>query len=268
VSRLRSTDGTSIGYDRRGSGPPVVLVGGGLVDRSENAALAGALAERFTTYNYDRRGRGQSGDTLPYAVDREIEDIGALVAEAGGSAHLYGVSSGGALALEAAGAGLAVDKLAVYEVPYCTAGEMPRRWAEYVGQLEAALADGRRGDAVALFMRLVGTSDEAIAGMMNAPFWPDVEALGHTLGYEAACLGDGQPPTARLAAIAAPTLVMTGGAGPESSHMSGLPADFFDRPAAAIAASIPRAERRTLDGQTHLVDPSVMAEALGGFFAA
>jgi pimeloyl-ACP methyl ester carboxylesterase len=120
-------------------------------------------------YNYDRRGRGDSGDTLPYAVERELEDIEALITQAGGSAHLYGVSSGGALALEAAAAGIAVDKLAVYEVPYSIGEEASRRWRDYVEQLGVVLAEGRRGDAVELFMRVAGASEQDIAGARNSP---------------------------------------------------------------------------------------------------
>src|ERR671916_622236 len=130
---VTSKDGTLIAYDRQGGGPAVVLVGGGLDDGSENAPLATELAEHFAVYNYARRGRGDSGDTPPYAVEREIEDIEALVAEAGGSAHLYGVSSGGMFALEAAAAGLAIDRLAVYEVPYDTSDDAPRRYRERLG---------------------------------------------------------------------------------------------------------------------------------------
>src|SRR5918995_5747489 len=141
MGRVTSNDGTSIAYDRRGTGPAVILVGGGLDDGSENAPLVPELAEHFTVYNYARRGRGDSGDTLPYAVEREIEDIEALITEAGGSAHLYGVSSGGALVLEAAAAGTAVDKLAVYEVPYNMADDWPQRWRQYVEKLEAVLAE-------------------------------------------------------------------------------------------------------------------------------
>jgi pimeloyl-ACP methyl ester carboxylesterase len=130
---VTSKDGTSIAYDRQGSGPAAaVLVGGAAVDRSENAPLDTELAAWFTVYNYDRRGRGDSYDTLPYAVARELEDLGALVAEAGGRAHLYGVSSGGALALEATAAGIAVDRLAVYEVPYDMADGAPQRQRDYV----------------------------------------------------------------------------------------------------------------------------------------
>ena len=265
--KVTSKDGTPIAYHPQGDGPAVILVGGGLDDGSENAPLVPELARRFTVYNYARRGRGDSGDTRPYALEREIEDLQALIAEAGGSAHLYGVSSGGALAIEAAAAGLAVDRLAVYEVPYLVADDAARRWQRYVGQLGAALAEGRRGDALALFMRLAGSSEEDIAGARGAPFWPGLEAIAHTLAYDAACLGDGRPPTARLATITRPTLVLTGGVSPDAQvGMGGLPADFFDRAADAIAASIPRAERLTLAGQGHMADPKVVVPVLERFF--
>jgi pimeloyl-ACP methyl ester carboxylesterase len=262
MSRVTSKDGTSIAYDRQGSGPAVVLVGGGLVDpatgragRWENAPLATELAARFTVYNYDRRGRADSGDTLPYAVEREVEDVEALVAEAGGPVHLYGVSSGGALALEAAAAGLAVDKLAVYEVPYFIGEEAARRWRDYVEQLGAVLAKGRRGDAVELFMWVAGSSEGDVAGARSSPMWPGLEAIAHTLAYDAACLGDGQPPTPRLATVTQPTLVATGGGD-----------DFFEQAADAIAASTPHAERQILEGQSHVADPKAVAQVLERFF--
>ncbi len=264
MDRVTSKDGTSIAYQCQGAGPAVILVGGAFVDRSENAPLAAALAGRFTTYNYDRRGRGDSGDTPPYAVEREIEDIEALVAEAGGSAHLYGVSSGGALALEAAAAGVAVDRLAVYEVPYDMAVDGPGRHREYVARLEGFLAEGRRGDAAELFMRLAGASDEMVAGARSSPMWPGLEAIAHTLAYDAACMGDNRPPTDRLARITRPTLVAVGGASPDSFVAGG--GDFFARAADAVAASIPRAQRLTLEGQTHMVDPKVLAPVLERFF--
>ncbi len=177
----------------------MILVGGGVSDRSENAPLADALAEQFTVYNYDRRGRGASSDTLPYAVRREIEDIEALIAEAGGSASVYGASSGGALALEAAAAGLAIDTVAVFEVPYNMAEDWPQRWRRYSKELDALLAEGRRGDAFELFMRMAGSTDEEVAGARGSPMWTDLEAIAPTLAYDAACLGDGQPPADRLA---------------------------------------------------------------------
>jgi pimeloyl-ACP methyl ester carboxylesterase len=255
MNRVTSNDGTSIAYSRQGRGPAVILVTGALDDGSENATLAAALASHFTTFNYNRRGRGESGDTQPYAPEREMEDLEALIAEAGGSAHLYGVSSGGALIMEAAAAGLAIERLAVYEVPYMVGEEAVRAWRDYVAELEAALAEGRRGDAGELFMRLARSREEQIAAARASSHWPRVEALAHTLAYDAACLGDGQPPTARLATISQPTLVASGGT-----------ADFFEAAGDAIAAAVPNAERLVFEGQGHVVDPKAMASALERFF--
>jgi pimeloyl-ACP methyl ester carboxylesterase len=245
-----SRDGTSIAYDRQGAGPPVILVGGGLDDGSENAPLAAELADRFTVYNYARRGRGESGDTKPYAVERELEDLAALIGQAGGSAHVYGVSSGGMFALEAAAAGLVIQRLAVYEVPYDTTPEAAQRNQAYREQLRAALDHGRRGDAVELFMRLADSSDEDIAGARSSPYWPGLEALAHTLAYDAACFGP--PPVDRLATVTQPTLVLTGGG-----------AEFFELAADAVAAAMPSAERVVLEGQGHVADPKAVATALG-----
>ncbi len=126
MSHVTSQDGTSIAHDRVGNGPTLILVDGVLDDGSENAPLVSELAEYFTVYNYARRGRGKSGDTAPYAVAHEIEDLEALITEAGGSAHIYGASSGDALALETAAAGLPINKLAVYEVPYDMSADAPQ----------------------------------------------------------------------------------------------------------------------------------------------
>jgi pimeloyl-ACP methyl ester carboxylesterase len=260
MGRVTSRDGTSIAYDKVGQGPAVILTG----NRGENAPLAAELAERFTVYNYDQRGMGDSGDTQPYAVAREIEDIDALIEVAGGSAHLYGISAGGALALEAAAAGSTIDRLAVYEVPYGLTGG-PKQWREYVDKLTALLAEGRRGDAFALFMRMAGSPAEDVAAVRVSPFWPACEAIAHTRAYGAACLGeDGEPPAARLATIGQPTLVMTGDR--LDPHMAELPADAFRRAADAIAASLPNAERQTIEGQTHMVEAKAIAPALVRFF--
>jgi pimeloyl-ACP methyl ester carboxylesterase len=253
---VTSKDGTPIAYDRRGSGPAVILVCGGLDDGSENAPLAAELGRRLTVFNYARRGRGDSGDTPPYAVEREIEDIEALVVEAGGRAHAYGVSSGGALALEAAAAGVAIDRLAVYEVPYSIGEDASRRWLEYVEQLGPALAQGRRGHALELFMRVAGASEQSISSAQSSPMWPGLEAIAHTLAYDAACLGDGRPPAARLATITQPTLVATGDG-----------AEFFEQSADAIAESLPHAERRIVARQSHVADPKVVAPVLEQFLA-
>jgi pimeloyl-ACP methyl ester carboxylesterase len=266
---VTSKDGTTIAYDREGSGPAVILVGGGLVSRKEgignNAPLVPELAEHFTVYNYDRRGRGDSGDTAPYGVEREIEDLSALIDAAGGSAHLYGVSAGGALALEAAAAGIGVDRLSVFEVPYCVTEETQRRSQEFVERLGPALESGRPGDALELFMWFAGSSEDDIAGARNSPFWPGLEAVEHTIGYDVACMAGYRVPADRLAKITQPTLVATGGAGLDS-HSAGLPADFFERAAEAIVASVPDAEHRTVEGQSHAVEPKAIAPMLEEFF--
>jgi pimeloyl-ACP methyl ester carboxylesterase len=265
MDRVTSKDGTSIAYEHEGRGPAVILVGGAIDDGSENAPLIPELAENFTVYNYARRGRGESGDTPPYTVEREIEDLQALIAEHGGSAHVFGASSGGGLALEAAAAGVAIDRLAVYEVPYAMAEDGPHWNRRDVPEVEELLADGRRGDVVELFMRTVGSSEEDIAGARGSPFWPALQALAHTLAYDAACMGDGPPPTARLARITQPTLVATGGGTPDA-HAGGLPSGFMDRAADAIAASIPQAERQVIGGAGHMVDAKLVAPVLERFF--
>jgi pimeloyl-ACP methyl ester carboxylesterase len=254
MSTVTSRDGTPIAYERGGSGPAVILVGGGLDDGAENAPLTAELARDFTTYNYARRGRAASGDTQPYAVEREIEDIEALITEAGGRAHVYGVSSGGMFAIEAALAGLPIDRLAVYDVPYDTSAEASQLFDQYRVELDAALREGRRGDAVELFMRLAGSPDEQIAAARSSPYWPGLEALAHTLAYDAALYGP--PPLDRLATLEQPTLVATGG---ESG--------FFAAAADAVAARLPNAERVTLAGQGHVVYPKTMAAELRRFFA-
>jgi pimeloyl-ACP methyl ester carboxylesterase len=265
MDRVTSKDGTSIAYERVGNGPTVILVGGAIDDGSENAPLVPELAEHFTVVNYARRGRGESGDTLPYAVDREIEDVEALIAESGGSAQVFGASSGGALALEAAAAGLAIDRLAVYEVPYNMDDDGPHWNQGDVSKVEALLVEGRRDDVVELFMRTVGSSEEDIAGAKGSPFWPPLEGLAHTLAYDAACMGDGPLPAARLAKITQPTLVATGGGTPDP-HAAGLPHGFMDRAADAIAASIPLAQRQIIEGGGHMVDAKLVAPVLERFF--
>ena len=265
MERVTSNDGTPIAYERTGSGPSVILIGGGLDDGSENAPLVPLLAERFTVINYARRGRGESGDTAPYAVAREIEDLEALIDETGGRAHLYGVSTGGALVLEAAVAGIAADRLAVYEVPFNMADDWPPRWTAYVEQLDEVLAAGRRNDALELFLKVTGASDEDIAGARNSPFWSGSEALAHTLAYDAACLGDGRPPVTRLARITQPTLVATGAGSQAVGAAEWMLA--LDPAADAIASSIPNAERQVFEGQSHLADPEVVASVLARFFA-
>ncbi len=273
MGQVTAKDGTSIAYHRSGAGPPVILLRAGFVERSAYASLAAALAEHFTVFNCDRRAQGDSGNTLPYALEREIEDVAALsgvaVAQSGGALpSVFGVSSGGALALEAAAAGVQLHRIAVYEVPYCVAGDTPKRWRDYVDGLWVALVQGRLDDALELFMRFSGCSEFEIVSARNSPHWAGLATEAYKLAYDAASTGDGQPPADRLAAIRQPALVATGGV-PASSRpgMKGMPPDFYDRAADAIAACIPRAQRLVFDGRSHEPDPAETAQALGRFFA-
>jgi pimeloyl-ACP methyl ester carboxylesterase len=261
MNTLKSKDGTTIAVDRQGDGPALILVDGAMSTRSSGSKpeLARLLAQHFTVYAYDRRGRGDSGDTKPYAVAREIEDIDALIEQAGGSAFVYGHSSGGCLALEAAAKlGSRVKKLAVYEVPYNDDPQAQKAWGEYIKNLTEALASDRRGDAVALFMAYVGMPAAQIEGMRHAPFWGGMEAIAPTLAYDhTAIMGkDGSIPTERAARVRVPTLVMTGGSG----------APFMLETARTLSKTIPTARLRTLDGQAHDVHPEALAPVLVEFF--
>ncbi|CAM3280717.1 alpha/beta fold hydrolase [Stackebrandtia soli] len=265
MNRARSTDGTLIAFEAVGDGPTVVLVGGGLDDGAENAPLIPALtAHGFRVVNYARRGRADSGDADLYSVEREIDDLAAVIVETGGRAHLFGASSGGALALEASAAGVPVDRLAVYEVPYALTDEAVGAFRAYVGELSAALSSGRPDTAVELFMRLAGAPEPDVAVARSSPEWPRLTALAPTLAYDAACLGDGRPPMERLARVTCPTLVLTGGA--VDPHTGDLHPSFFDNAADAITHAVSDAERRTLAGQTHVADPVALAPELVDFF--
>jgi pimeloyl-ACP methyl ester carboxylesterase len=256
MDTITSRDGTTIEFDRMGAGPPVVLVCGGSVDRMSNAPLAEHLASDFTVLNYDRRGRGDSGDTQPYAIDREVEDIEAVIDAAGGSSNVWGSSSGAALALIAAERGLPITKLALWEPPFIPDG-FPRPPEDQVAQYETMVAEGRPGDAVEYFMsKVIGMPPEFVAGARNEPFWAAQEALAHTLAYDARIMGDYTVPTDRAASVKVPTLVIAGGA------------DYpWMRPTAqALADALPDGQVKFLEGQGHDVDPAVLAPALKEFF--
>lgn len=260
MNQVISKDGTAIAFDRTGRGPAVILVGGAFQYRAidpPTAQLAALLAQQFTVFHYDRRGRGDSSDTHPYAIEREMEDLAALIKEAGGSAFVFGMSSGGVLALDAAARGLAITKLALYELPFNSGDADAHQAAEhYTRELTALLNEGRRGDAVALAMTTWGAPAEAVAGMRQTPIWPLFEAVAPTLAYDDAIMGDGSVPAARLESITVPTLVMDGGASPAFMHNA----------AQAVAHALPNAKHRTLEGQTHDVAPEVLAPILEQFF--
>jgi pimeloyl-ACP methyl ester carboxylesterase len=258
METVTSRDGTTIGFDRMGEGPPVVLVCGGSVDRMADAPLAQQLASDLTVFNYDRRGRGDSGDTQPYAIEREVEDIEAVIEAAGGSAFLWGSSSGAALAFIAVENGVSASKLAMWEPPYIPDG-VPKPPEDQVEQYETMVAEGRRGDAVEYFMsKVVGMPPEVVAGARSQPWWAATEALAHTLAYDARIMGDYTVPTDRAASVKVPTLVIAGGA------------DFpwMRQTAQALADAAPDGRVRILEGQGHDVDPAVLAPVLVEFFTA
>jgi pimeloyl-ACP methyl ester carboxylesterase len=261
MNTLTSKDGTTIAYENKGSGPAVIMVGGALTTRLSGSRqrLMDLLAETFAVYTYDRRGRGDSSDSLPYALDREIEDLAAMIEVSGGRARVYGHSSGACLALEAAAVlDDQVTSLALYEAPYNDDPAAQAGWHRYLATMTRALADGRRGDAVAAFMAEVGMPPEQIEGARHSPFWPFAEAIAPTLAYDhVGAMRDGTVPVDRIASIGTPTLVLYGTAS--------LP--FMADTAATVAKAMPVATLRSLDGQTHDVDPAVLAPALTEFFA-
>ncbi|MFI7503161.1 alpha/beta fold hydrolase [Streptomyces sp. NPDC049687] len=251
-----SRDGTELAYARTGQGPAVVLVSGAMSTGGTVAPLGGLLAQHFTVLWYDRRGRGESGDTAPYAVEREVEDLAALIDAAGGEASLYGISSGGALALEAAAGGLPVRRVAVYETPYALEEEALQERAEYSERLGEALAQGRHGDAVELFLRLTGLAEEMIQRARQSPMWAGMEAIAPSLAYDDAVMGGGRLPGERLASVRVPVFAVAGEESPR----------WLREATRAVAEAVPRGTYRTLEGQTHMVDPNVLAPVLAEFF--
>jgi pimeloyl-ACP methyl ester carboxylesterase len=263
ILTVTSKDGTKIAYDKLGQGPPIIIVNGALADRNAGHPLAGLLAPDFTVYCYDRRGRGNSSDTQPYSVKKEVEDLEAVIDAAGGSAYLYGSSSGAALALEAAlQLGGKVKKLAMYEAPYDSSKAAIKPWNEYKVKLAELLAAGKRGEAAVFFMKFVGVPEGMIKELRNAPTWPSVEAMAPTIVYDNAVLGeDRRPPIERAASVTVPTLVMDG-----AESVKSMP--FARATAEALAKAIPKARHHVLKGQMHVVKPDAMAPVLKKFFGS
>lgn len=259
MRKVISKDGTSIAYSKNGKGPALILVDGAMCYRGSGPmlSLSSFLEQHFTVYAYDRRGRGESGDTQPYTVLREVEDIDALINEAGGQAFVYGISSGAVLILKAAEKlGSKIQKLALYEVPFILEDSARIASESYTKQLNELLSAGRRGDAVELFMTSVGIPSEIVSGMRQAPMWKEFEAIAHTLAYDNAIMGDGDIPKNIMRSITVPTLVMSGEASP----------DFMNNVAEEIAKIVPGAKRKTLKGQTHDIKPEALAPVLIEFF--
>lgn len=251
-----STDGTEIAYEVTGSGPALVLVDGALCQRAmgPSRGLAKELADSFTVYAYDRRGRGESGPgSAPYAVAREIEDLVAVIQAAGGRAHVLGSSSGGALALEAAREGAPIDGVVVYEAPFIVDDTHAANDPQLPQRLQAMVDDGRRGDAVKTFLRLVGVPGPFLALMRLMPAWKSMVGVAHTLPYDLSIVIEheqGRPlPAGYYDKVAAETLVIAGGKSPE----------YMRNAQAAIAAAVPGGTVQTLAGQSHMIKPKVVA---------
>jgi pimeloyl-ACP methyl ester carboxylesterase len=258
-----SKDGTPIAYDSVGQGPPLIVVGGAFSYRGWKGfvQLAELLAPRFTVINYDRRGRGDSGAGTPYAVEREIEDLDALVQALGGSAHAFGMSSGGVLALRAAAAGVRLDRLVVYQPPFLvdTSGHVPP--ADFGRRLQELVAADRRSEAVRYFMRRGMGAPGVFVNLLRVarPLWSNLTAVAHTLPYDDAVMGGtatGEPLGREpWASIATPTLVVDGAKSPAPLR----------RAADAIGAVLPDARRQTLAGQSHNVSMKALAPAVETF---
>jgi len=258
MKNIHSQDGTAIAFDQSGKGPALILVLGAFNDQATGAPLAARLSERFAVFNYDRRGRGASGDTTPYAIEREIEDLAALIHEAGGSASVFGYSSGAFLALMAAARGLSITKLALYEPPFLVDYGLAGRAQDVSARLTKLLSEGLRGDAVELFQtEIVGIPAEIVAQLRYAPFRPALENIAHTLVYDVTLLGNMEAIAAQLGSITVPTLLISG----EES-----PAIICDA-AQAVSDALPHAQHRRLAGQTHDLVPPVLAPVLETFFA-
>ena len=262
-----SEDGTTIAYDRLGEGPSIVLVAGAIQHRAVDPStgqLMELLGPRFAVYRYDRRGRGDSTDAQPYAVEREIEDLAAMIDAVGGSSFVFGGSSGAILSLDAAAHGLPIAKLALYEPPFAIGDSTrPSLPHDYVQRLRELAASDDPGAAVEYFMTVgVRAPAEVIAGMRATPVWPAFERVAHTLAYDGAIAAptmSGRPlPSDRWSSVSVPTLVIDGDASP----------DWMRTGVAALARTLPNATHVTLPDQTHAADPAVLAPVLEGFLAS
>jgi pimeloyl-ACP methyl ester carboxylesterase len=259
-----SADGTAIAYTRTGSGAPVVLVDGALNDRSlngPNPRLAKVLAARFTVFTYDRRGRGESGDTRPYAIEREIEDLRAVIEAAGGSAFVYGISSGGALALEAANRLTSIRRLALYELPFVTDDSRPAIPGDFVSHIDELVAAAERAAALRYFFTVGIGLPRIMVGLIRLmPAWSKLKALAHTLPHDARLIGEhgaGRPlPGDQWADVTIPTLVIAGSKSPA----------WMRNAMRSLAEILPTAGHRELASQTHIVKPKALAPVLVEFF--
>lgn len=251
---VTSKDGTRIAYEVVGEGPPLVFVAGALGSRgiAFARAMRAELAKSFTVFDYDRRGRGESGDTKPYAVARELEDLAAVVEAAGGAPCVCGTSSGAALALEAAAAGVPMRLLFAHEPPYAVGAEGASLDRDYPKNVTKLVEEGRRVDAVKYFMRTVGVPGFFVWLMRFMSFWKDAVAVADTLPYDAAVINGFELPEARFASVRVPTVVLVGGSTAPSLRAA----------AEAVARVVPGATKRVIPKQNHGIKPRALREVL------
>jgi pimeloyl-ACP methyl ester carboxylesterase len=255
MRKVVSRDGTTIAYERTGDGPPIVLLNGAFRDHTIFDQLVPELAPHCGTYVYDRRGRGESGDSPAYAIEREIEDLEAVIEEAGGQAVLFAGSSGANLAIQAALAGAPITKLALHE-PYFRLAGYPKPPDDFTDTLCALLADGKRGEAAEYFLaNLVGLNPEVIADWRQGPLWATNETNAHTLLYDTAICGDFNVPVERLATLRTPTLVVN----------SDSTSDWLRAAARATAEALPNGWGMQLPGSWHRVNMDILGRVLAGF---
>lgn len=252
---VTSADGVTLAYERSGSGPALVIVNGALSTRQTGAPLAPLLDPDFTLYRYDRRGRGESSDAAASRPENEIQDLAAIVAATGETPFVFGQSSGAAIVLEAAASGVAMRGVVVNEPPYVPG---PGTATETAAELAALAADGRRDEAVELFMHGSGIPEAIIEQTRASPAWPSLLALAPTLAYDVRVLNEGVVPADRLAAITCPVLATTGSLSPPWAAAS----------VRAVAEAVSDGEWRVLEGQAHNVAPDVLASVLRERFLA
>lgn len=264
LCRVPSQDGTSIAYECVGSGPPLVIVDGAFCSRAMGPGkdLAPSLAERFTVYTYDRRGRGESGDAASYAIEREVEDLWAVLEAAGGSANVFGHSSGATLALDAARRGLPIRRLALYEAPMVVDDSRPPVGDDYLERLQALISADQRGAAIKLFMTEGIRVPRPVTMIMPLmPAWRKLKAVAHTVTYDSAFVEEflkGRPlPEDRWSTVKMPTLVLVGGKSPL----------WMRKAMTELATTLPNSQLRVLERQTHILKPKVTAPVLLDFFA-
>nr|WP_203873439.1 alpha/beta hydrolase [Planobispora takensis] len=253
---MTSRDGTRIAFEKAGTGPTLVLVdaAGGFRGFGPMGSLARHLADRFTVVAYDRRGRGESGDTPPYAVEREVEDLAAVIEATGGRAFVHGFSSGAVLGLLGAAAGLPIPMLSLLEPPIVLDRPQEDDQGDLAAEIDELVAAGRRADAVEHFHRSIGVPEEMTAGMRQAPFFPALEGIAHTLAYDSRVTAAVSRET--LQAVTAPALVVNSEA--SDDRLRGW--------AEEVAAALPRGRHLALKGDWHGVPDEVLAPALADFF--